>query len=101
MGILNHLPNGNLDIKSYDILINDCFIPIKEAMLTYIIFDTAFEQKSHNQNEKIVDVILKDEQERLNASSVLDKTEANLFKVNVLDNENGQVTNYQIRVNRK
>ena len=40
MNILNIVSINELDIVSYEMLINDILIPIKEAILTYIIFDT-------------------------------------------------------------
>lgn len=99
--ILNSMPNSNLDVESYNLLVGAFLTPVKESILTYIIFDTVLEGKSYNQKREVVDKIFKDEVESLNKSSVLDKTEANTFKVNVLDNENGQITNYQIQVNKK
>ena len=51
METLNRLPDGNLDTMSYNILIDDCLVPIKEAILTYIIFDTVFGIKKKNKVE--------------------------------------------------
>lgn len=52
ISILNKLTDGNLDLQSYGLLINDFLIPIKEAILTYIIFDTIIENKKNNKIDK-------------------------------------------------
>ncbi len=41
--ILNIIPDSNMDIESYGLLTKDFIVPIKEAILTYIIFDTVFD----------------------------------------------------------
>lgn len=53
--ILNVIPNGEkLDMESYKLLVNAFLVPIKEAILTYIIFDTVADDKKKRctQNEQ-------------------------------------------------
>ena len=40
----------------YSVLFKEILIPIKEAVLTYIIFDTIFEKKDFDSGEKLVDI---------------------------------------------
>lgn len=46
--ILNRLPLETLDWTSYEVLINGMLNPIKEAILTFIIFDTVFDYVKKN-----------------------------------------------------
>lgn len=55
--ILNLLNDGGLDLESYKLLINDFMIPIKEAILTYIIFDTVIEYKKKSKIKRKQDVV--------------------------------------------
>lgn len=50
INILNWMLRDNIDLETYDILFNAFLTPIKEAILTYIIFDTVYEQKSKGKN---------------------------------------------------
>ncbi|MBP3677976.1 MAG: hypothetical protein J6I97_06485 [Agathobacter sp.] len=53
--MLNLVPQGNIDVESFQILVNDFFVPVKESILTYIIFDVIIEVKSVdcNHNEDV------------------------------------------------
>ena len=48
--MLNLVPQGNIDTESFKILVNDFFVPVKESILTYIIFDVIIEEKRVNCN---------------------------------------------------
>lgn len=93
-----------LDICLFKKLIDSFLTPIKEAILTYIIFDTVTKDKKEendNQIKQNIDDDLDVERQDANKILLLDKTDANSFKVNVLDNDSGQVRDYQIQVNKR
>lgn len=52
INMLNLVPQGNIDTESFKILVNDFFVPVKESILTYIIFDVIIEERVNcNHNE--------------------------------------------------
>lgn len=60
ISLLNKIPGGGMNMESYKILTEDLIIPIKEAILTYIIFDTAIESKKYNKISRKQDVVNRD-----------------------------------------
>lgn len=98
--MLNSLPDSNLDIVSYNILINDILVPIKEAILTYIIFDTVIIPNGENSKKKReeLDVIEVESKEEVNP---LDEQGEHFFAVNVQDNGTRESKEYLIKINKK
>lgn len=43
--LLNIISENSMDMESYKILVEDYFVPIREAILAYIIFDTVIEYR--------------------------------------------------------
>lgn len=62
MYLLNIISSSDLDFVAYEMLMNDVLIPIKEAILTYIIFDTIMGNENRKQ-DKIADMNIKDDRE--------------------------------------
>lgn len=50
--LLNIISENSMNRESYKILVEDYFVPIREAILTYIIFDTVIECKKKSKIEK-------------------------------------------------
>lgn len=88
--ILNNIPNDEkLTMESYNLLIEAIIEPIKEAILTYIIFDTVRKSKDDKKDNKI-----ENNREKINMQ--FDKNIK--FKVDVKDNKTGYKYNYSISV---
>lgn len=62
MYLLNIVSSSELDFATYEMLMNDVLIPIKEAILTYIIFDTIMSNENRKQ-DRIDDINIKKERE--------------------------------------
>lgn len=105
---INIFPFTDLTEEQIGILIDKFLDPIKEAILTYIIFDTAISEKK-NEKEKKND----DEKEIENGSeeeSKIDKVESDksisvgkreyVYNVCAHDNSNGVEKEYIVRINR-
>lgn len=91
--LLNHIPGSSLEKESYGLLINDFIMPIKEAILTYIIFDTVimdYNKKTADKDNKI--------NKRTDAEDVCPK---GIFAVKVFDKDNRKNTNYNIHVKKR
>lgn len=50
--ILNSITSSELNMETYGLFINDFMEPIKEAILTYIIFDTIIQEQRKTTDEK-------------------------------------------------
>lgn len=87
--LLNHIPEGGLDMESYGLLINDLIMPIKEAILTYIIFDTIIENHYKKTDEDI----------RKNKEDVAFADE--VFEVEVWDRDGRENINYNVQVKKR
>lgn len=57
INILNMIPENSMNMESYKLLSEDYYIPIKEAILTYIIFDTVIEYKKKSKIKRKQDVV--------------------------------------------
>ena len=68
---LNRISTQNVDLESYEMLYFNVLTPIKEAILTYIIFDVVFEKK-----------------------------EKKIFSVDVIDKQSLKKQNYEIIVKK-
>ncbi|HAC02546.1 MAG TPA: hypothetical protein DCE63_01165, partial [Eubacterium sp.] len=83
-------PNDEkLTMESYNLLIEAIIEPIKEAILTYIIFDTVRKSKDDKKDNKI-----ENNREKIN----MQFDENIKFKVDVKDNKTGYKYNYSISV---
>ncbi len=90
--ILNYIPEGGLDLESYGLLINDLIMPIKEAILTYIIFDTIIENHYKKTDEDI----------RKNKENKEEHVFADeVFNVEVWDRDGRENINYNIQVKKR
>lgn len=62
MYLLNIISSNDLDFIAYEMLMNDVLIPIKEAILTYIIFDTIMVNKNRKEDKiEAVNETIKDD----------------------------------------
>ena len=94
VSIINILPNNpQLELSILDFMFETIIQPIKEAILTYIIFDTVLpqnkieckkEQDTYKQNFKSTEILKEDKK--------------NEFKVSVNDNRTGINFNYIIKI---
>lgn len=100
--ILNYIPNINLDFVTYDLIVNTCLISIKEAILTYIIFDTVIENK-HKElqtstnilNEDINnDLVIEENKNDVGISTLKDQ----FYNVDVKENSVNKSMNYKIHI---
>ncbi len=74
IGILNSLLKGHLDMSTFELLINDFLTPIKESILTYIIFDTIMINKNRKQDKIGAVNIVKNGEDEVIRSEATDKT---------------------------
>lgn len=95
--ILNKIPD-ELTLCSYRLLIDAIIDPIKEAILTYIIFDTVMETKKHNEIEEDKEST-ENKTEETNTQSQYNGSAK--FEVEVKDNKTGYECNYEISVKQK
>lgn len=63
MNFLNAITSSNLDLEAFELFVNDILIPIREAILTYIIFDTIMGNENRKQ-DKIEDMNVKKDREK-------------------------------------
>lgn len=95
---LNYLPDSNLDLNSFEMLINDFLIPVKEAILTYIIFDTIIE----NQNNKAKTIAQsEDNKDKKEAKESTCYNDAHYYEVNVFDRNANKSKNYKMNIHKK
>lgn len=86
-------------------LIDAIIMPIKEAVLTYIIFDTLFDVKKDNENNKNEQF----SQNSATTSNILQNNkkvnpqynDSKRYEIEVKDNKTGYECNYEISVKRK
>lgn len=102
VSILNKLTHSqDLDVESYNILIDDILMPIKESFLTYIIFDTVM----HKDNKKIANKECEINDESLSENEMNNFENKNQKEVRytalVMDKENGNTYNYAIEIKNK
>lgn len=95
--MMNMIPDGNMSIETYNTLEYACLNPIKEAILTYIIFDTVIDKNDNNQYID-TDEENKDIKENKIDNKVL--SSCNAYNVDVLDKENGKNKNFLITVRK-
>lgn len=98
--ILNMIPDGNLDTDTYNLLVNSFLVPIKESILTYIIFDTIIGYKGNyveSEDSTFYENIKECEKEK--PTPEIDINDC--FDVNVVDNVDGKNRRYQIKVNKR
>lgn len=99
VSILNKLPHSqDLNVESYNILIDDILMPIKESFLTYIIFDTVM----HKDNKEITNKECGINDESLSENEMNNFENKNQkevkYTVLVTDKENGNTYNYTIEI---
>lgn len=92
---LNYLTESHLDLSSFEILINDLLIPVKEAILTYIIFDTIIE----NQNNKAKTVAQGEDKKEVEESTSY--KDVHYYVVNVFDSDINKSSNYRMNIHKK
>lgn len=97
--MMNMIPDGNMSNETYNSIKEVCLTPIKESILTYIIFDTVMDKNDNNQyidnDEENTDT-----KENKIDNKVLSSCNANAYNVDVLDKENGKEKNYLITVKK-
>ncbi len=91
--LLNHIPGGSLDEESYGLLINDFIVPIKEAILTYIIFDTIIKDHHKKTADEDNEINKKTEDEDVFIDGI--------FAVEVFDKDIRKNSNYNIQVKKR
>lgn len=97
VSILNKLTHSqDLNVESYNILIDDILMPIKESFLTYIIFDTVM-HKDNKECETEDESPLEDE---MNDYENKNQKESK-FAALVMDKESGNTYNYTIKIKNK
>lgn len=99
VSILNKLTHSqDLNVESYNILIDDILMPIKESFLTYIIFDTVM----HKDNKEITNKECGINDESLSENEMNNFENKNQkevkYTVLVTDKENGNTYNYTIEI---
>lgn len=101
MNFLNII-SGDLDVESYEMIINDILIPIREAILTYIIFDTII----GNENKK-KEINQLQSNENIKNNSNTKKTEKDnntvnykIFDIKVFDKSSLENFNYKIHIHK-
>lgn len=100
INILNFLSDSDIDNESFNILVQSFLNPIKEAILTYIIFDTVIEKKDGNLDEKNNNV--KENVDEVESKNELIDTQTNtFFSVSVHDDYTGKNRKYLIEVNKR
>lgn len=91
----------DLNEVTYNILIDDVLMPIKEAFLTYIIFDTVM----HKDNKEIANKECEINDESLSENEMNNFENINQKEVKytalVTDTENGNTYNYTIKIKNK
>lgn len=98
LDMLNGITNGDLDASQYEILVNDILEPIKEAVLTFIIFETVMKERDNNKKTKKIKslkkvcVRVKKDYETINKLSN--------FEITVLDNGTKMTKDYNIQVHK-
>lgn len=97
--MINLIPNGNMTKETYDVLISDCLVPIKEAILTHIIFDTVI-KKNNKQDIYIKNDENEDIHEKIVHSNTLESSATSVYNISVLDNQNSVCKNYRIMVKK-
>lgn len=102
VSILNKLTHSqDLNVESYNILIDDILMPIKESFLTYIIFDTVM----HKDNKKNANKECEINDESLSENEMNNFENKNQKEVRytalVMDKENGNTYNYAIEIKNK
>ena len=102
VSILNKLAGSqDLNEVSYNVLINDILMPIKESFLTYIIFDTVM----HKDNKEIANKECEIEDKSLLENEMNNYENKNQkeskFAALVMDKENGNTYNYTIKIKNK
>lgn len=98
ISIINRLEQAQtLDMKSFNLMIDAILIPIREAALTYIIFDTVMDEKEH--------WIKQENEDRTEDNCTVNdrsrKQKEGKFNVLVKDIEKGKEINYMIKVKDK
>ncbi len=97
--IYNFVCEGQLDKESYSLLIDGCLNPIKEAILTYIIFDTAIDAKnnvcSSSMNKVINNGLVRDDK------TLVKEDNNSEFEVKVLEVDIGTSKKYKIKIYKK
>lgn len=100
LNILNYFSHYKLDMASYELLINDFLSPIKEAILTYIIFDTIISKQSKTEiNSEQFNEELSTNNKTEIVQKLDDFTTEKAFEIKVIDKENN-VISYDIRVHK-
>lgn len=97
MNLLNIIFSSDLDFVAYEMLLNDVLTPIKEAILTYIIFDTIMgnEKGEKGKNEDLLDEISE------NNDKVKDNKIMQTFELEVFDGSNKEKIKYKIRIQKR
>lgn len=92
---------GGLDIETYELFKNGILMPIKEAILTYIIFDTVMGDchKKIDKNEKttIKETSSTTKEVDGNEDALIGET----FEINVFDNDFKKNLNFKIQVRKR
>lgn len=101
VSILNKLAHSQLNVESYNMLIDDILMPIRESILTYIIFDTVMHKDNKETANKECEIedklLLENEMNNYENKNQRDSKYAAL----VIDKENGDTYNYTIKIKNK
>lgn len=97
MNFLNII-SGDLDVESYGMIINGILIPVREAILTYIIFDTIIgnEDKKKKINQLNSQGIIE-----YNSNTENVEENGKTFNVKVSDESSLEDFNYKIYINKR
>ena len=100
--ILNKLPdNENLTLCSYKLLIEAILDPIKEAILTYIMFYTVRELKKTEKHNEIEEDKESTENKTEETNTQSQYNDSAKFEVEVKDNKTGYECSYEISVKQR
>lgn len=100
--ILNKLSdNENFTLCSYELLIEAILNPIKEAILTYIMFDTVRELKKTEKHNKIEEDKESTENKTKETNTQSQYNDSAEFEVEVKDNKTGHECSYEISVKQR
>ena len=98
---LNLFSDSDLDLEALELFVNNVLFPIREAILTYIIFDTIIGRKGKEKdNMRNIDI---DNDENMNCDG---KQYGNIpnektFEIELTDNGSAKNVNYTIRIERQ
>mgnify|MGYP001050604602 CR=1 FL=1 len=98
---LNLFSDSDLDLEALELFVNNVLFPIREAILTYIIFDTIIGRKGKEKdNMRNID---NDNDENMNCDG---KQYGNIpnektFEIELTDNGSAKNVNYTIRIERQ